>query len=68
MKNYLKVLLSFILGFALIGPTFTQATKAEEFSVQEAKAVEELADKLKFIFEEATLKDESGNVFSRNKN
>lgn len=66
MKNYLKVLLSFVLAFALIGPAFAQGVKAQELGEKEAKEIEELAEKLKFIFEEAAMKDESGNVVGIN--
>ncbi len=64
MKNYLKLLLSFTLVFALIGTAFTQVTKAQEISNQEANEVAELAGKLEYIFEEATLKDGNGQIIS----
>lgn len=66
MKNYLKVLLSFVLAFALIGPAFTQVSKAEEFSVQEAQEIEDLAEQLEFMYEKASIKDELGNIVGIN--
>ena len=62
MKNYFKVFLCFVLTFALIGPAFAKGVKAQEIMDNEAREVEELAEKLQFIFEEAAIKDEAGNI------
>lgn len=62
MKDYCKKLLSITLVFGLITVFFIPANAgAQTFSNSTDEEVEELAEVLKFIFEEATIKDQKGN-------
>lgn len=66
MGKLFKFVLSFalVLVLVLIVSSFSEVSSAQRLTEQEEKEVEELAEKLKFVFEEATLKDINGQIIS----
>lgn len=61
MNKTLKKIFLMTFIFSLFVSSFSPIAKAEEI---DEKEVDELAEQLKFIYEEATIKDRNGNIIN----
>ncbi|KFM99505.1 hypothetical protein D0U04_25035 [Bacillus clarus] len=62
MKTLLRNIVSMALVFALFATSFTGISKAQEINSEEKKLVQEVAAQLKFVVEEAAIKDKHGRI------
>ncbi|HDR3902073.1 TPA: hypothetical protein QCO88_004703 [Bacillus cereus] len=62
MQRFLKTFVPFALIFVLFTTSFSGLAKAQEINKEEEKLVQEVAAQLKFVMEEAAVKDKHGRV------
>ncbi|CAM4197713.1 MULTISPECIES: hypothetical protein [Bacillus] len=62
MKTILRNIVSMALVLALFTTSFAGISKAQEINSEEEKLVQEVAAQLKFVVEEAAIKDKHGRV------
>ncbi|MDN4877254.1 hypothetical protein QYM23_31220 [Bacillus cereus] len=62
MKTVLRNIVSMALVLALFATSFAGISKAQEINSEEEKLVQEVAAQLKFVVEEAAIKDKHGRV------
>lgn len=62
-NKYLTSIVVSVLTFALVVSLMAQVVKAEEIiKEQEEQEIQEFAEQLKFVWEEASIKNESGKI------
>lgn len=62
MQRFLKTIVSMALVLALFATSFSGLANAQEINNEEEKAVQEVAAQLKFVVEEASIKDKHGRI------
>ncbi|PEU78330.1 hypothetical protein CN386_13440 [Bacillus cereus] len=66
MQRFLKTFVSFALIFVLFTTSFSGLAKAQEINKEEEKKIQEVAEQLKFVVEEASIKDKHGRIVDIN--
>ncbi|WML31733.1 hypothetical protein RCG24_07735 [Neobacillus sp. OS1-32] len=64
MKKRLKTILLITFVLTLFGSSFSTIARAEEISRAEENQIQEMAEQLEFIFEDAAIKDSNGNLLT----
>lgn len=62
MKTIVRNIVSMALVLALFATSFAGISKAQEINSEEEKLVQEVAAQLKFVMEEAAVKDKHGRI------